>query len=484
MKSYWIVLAGLLLSSPVIAQPSSRMGYTITDYGAIGDGTRLNTLAIQRAVDSCSAHGGGRIIVPPGKFVTGSIRLFSNLEFCLEAGATLIGSPDNKDYLHQKDFGFSGPGAGSRTGILFAHDAENVSITGQGTIDGSGDLFVYRDSLQRGTDFNPIYTRQGSGYGDPQFGRADGPVLWKGDYENRPGVMLIFDGCKHVRVEGIGLRVSPNWTMAFQKCDDIRVHGISIDNDMSIPNSDGVDLYDSKNAVISDCVINSGDDAIALISSDNITVGNCVLHSRSSGIRIGYNVFNHHNSGNLLFDNIRIYDSNRGIGIFQRMDGDMTNMIFSNVIIQTRLHTGEWWGHGEPIHVSAIPGPGSKTVGKIGNIRFSHVVARAQTGIVLYGSADSRLKDITLEDIDLTIERGPLTDSYGGNIDLRPSNDLSLAIFRHDIPAVFAHGVDGLDIRHFRVHWGPNLPTWFQQEAAFPGCTGVRVEDWRNSQAR
>ena len=266
--------------------------------------------------------------------------------------------------------------------------------------------------------------------------------------------------------------------------DDIRVHGISIDNDMSIPNSDGVDLYDSKNAVISDCVINSGDDAIALISSDNITVGNCVLHSRSSGIRIGYNVFNHHNSGNLLFDNIRIYDSNRGIGIFQRMDGDMTNMIFSNVIIQTRLHTGEWWGHGEPIHVSAIPGLGSKTVGKIGNIRFSHVVARAQTGIVLYGSADSRLKDITLEDIDLTIERGPLTDSYGGNIDLRPSNDLSLAIFRHDIPAVFAHGVDGLDIRHFRVHWGSNLPTWFQQEAAFPGCTGVRVEDWRNSQAR
>ena len=84
----------------------------------------LNTTAIQSAVDSCSRHGGGRVIVPAGNFVTGSVRLFSNIEFYLEAGARLIGSPDNRDYLHQKDFGFSGPGAGSRTGILFAHDAE------------------------------------------------------------------------------------------------------------------------------------------------------------------------------------------------------------------------------------------------------------------------------------------------------------------------------------------------------------------------
>jgi len=477
MKPVWTIFLVLVLSSPVPAQPI----YNIVGYGAVGDGATLNTAAIQRAVDSCSAHGGGRIIVPAGRFVTGSVRLYSNMELCIEAGATLIGSPDNKDYLRQKDFGFSGPGAGSRTGLLFAHDAENISITGHGVIDGRGDLFVYPDSLQRGTDFAPKYTRQGSGYGDPKFGSADGPVLWKGDYESRPGVMLIFDGCKHIRVEDIGLHESPNWTIAFQSCEDVKVRGISIDNDMSIPNSDGIDLYDSKSAALSDCVINSGDDAIALISSSNIAVTNCILHSRSSGIRIGYNVFNHRNSGGLLFDNIRIYDSNRGIGIFQRMDGDMSDMVFSNMIIQTRLHTGEWWGHGEPIHISAVPGLGSKTVGKIRNVRFSHIVATAQTGIVLYGSPGSILKDITLEDIDLRIERGPLSDSYGGNIDLRPANDLSLAIFRHVIPAVFATGVDGLDIRNFRVSWGADLPEYFQKEAKFPGCTRVSVQGWRNN---
>ena len=293
--------------------------------------------------------------------------------------------------------------------------------------------------------------------------------------------MVIFSACKHVRVEDIRLRVSPNWTMAFQDCEDVKVHGISIDNDMSIPNSDGIDLYDSKNAVISDCVINSGDDAIAVISSSNLTVNNCILHSRSSGIRIGYNVFNHNNSGDLLFDNIRIYDSNRGIGIFQRMDGDMKNIVFSNMIIQTRFHTGEWWGHGEPIHISALPGLGSKTVGKISNVRFSHMTITAQNGLLFYGSKESVLEGIVLEDVRLTIERGKLSDSYGGNVDLRPVNDLSLAIFSHAIPPVFASGVDGLDIRHFRVNWGANLPSYFEKEAKFPGCTRVSLEDWRNN---
>jgi parallel beta-helix repeat protein len=489
MKLYWTFPYLLLqfafaatatAAASATAQQAPRSDYNIADFGAVGDGVTINTVAIQRAVDSCYRHGGGKIVVPAGNFVTGSVRLFSNMEVRLEAGSTLTGSPDNKDYLRQKDFGFDGMGAGSRTGILFARDAENIAITGEGAIDGQGDLFVYPDSLQAGTDFDRKYTRQGNEYGDPRFGRADGPVLWKGDYANRPGVMLIFSGCRHVRVNDIRLRQSPNWTMAFQDCQDIQVHGISIENDMSIPNSDGIDLYDSKNAVISDCRIHSGDDAIALIGSDNVVVDNCILHSRSSGVRIGYNVFNHRNSGDLLFDNIRIYDSNRGIGIFQRMDGEMSNIVFSNMIIQTRLHTGEWWGHGEPVHISAIPGPGSKTVGRIRNVRFSHLVAIAQTGIVLYGSSPGLLKDITFDDVDLTIDSGPLSGSYGGNIDLRPAGDLSLAIFRHAIPAVFAQGVDGLNIRHFHVHWGANLPSYFEKGApAFPGCSGVSIEDWR-----
>lgn len=474
------ILLLLLTSSSFASGQPRHVTFNITDFGAVGNGATVNTVAIQRTVDSCAHQGGGTVLIPPGDFVTGSVRLFSNMEVRLEAGARLTGSPDNKDYLHQQDYGFDGMGAGSRTGILFARDAENIAITGEGTIDGQGDLFVYPDSLQQGGDYDPRRTRQGIAYGDPKFGRADGPVLWKGEYANRPGVMVIFSACRHVRISGIRLSQSPNWTMAFQDCRDVKVRGISIDNDMSIPNSDGIDFYNSNGAIISDCTINSGDDAIALIGSDNITVGNCILHSRSCGIRIGYNVFDHHNSGNLGFDNIRIFDSNRGIGIFQRMDGDMSNMIFSNMIIQTRLHTGVWWGHGEPVHISAVPGLGSKTVGRISNIRFSHIIATAQTGMVLYASAPGLLREISFDDVDLTIQRGPLSDSYGGNIDLRPANDLALAIFSHRIPAILAHGVNGLDLRHFHVHWGAGLPTWIDRIGpATETSTNVKIEDWR-----
>ena len=199
--------------------------------------------------------------------------------------------------------------------------------------------------------------------------------------------------------------------------------GITIENNMNIPNSDGIDMYDSKNITISDCVIQAGDDAIAVVSSSNITATNCVLHSRSCGIRVGYNVYNDNNSGNLLFNNIRIYDSNRGIGIFQRRGGNMDNMIFSNFIISTRLHSGQWWGHGEPIHISSAPGLGAKESGSISNIRFSNINASSESGIVIYGSEKGTIGNIYFENIDLNITKSPLEAGYGGNIDLRPVNN-------------------------------------------------------------
>jgi polygalacturonase len=296
---------------------------------------------------------------------------------------------------------------------------------------------------------------------NPKFGRKDGPVMWKGVYEERPGTMVIFSNCRNIRIKDITLKDSPNWTLHFLNCIEVKVSGITINNDMNIPNSDGIDMYDSKYITISDCIINAGDDAIAVVSTDNLTVSNCVLHSRSSGIRIGYNVFNNYNSGNLLFNNIRIYDSNRGIGIFQRQEGDMKNMVFSNIIIDTRLHTGQWWGHGEPIHISALPGLGSKKVGKISNVRFSNIIATAETGMVFYGSKESVLEDIILDNVNISIKRGRLSDSYGGNIDLRPTNDISRGIFSHDIPAIYACYVKNFTLKDVQVNWGQKLPSYF-----------------------
>jgi parallel beta-helix repeat protein len=435
--------------------------YNIMRFGAKGDGKTNNTTAIQKAVDECHVNGGGKIIIPAGNFVTGTIHLYSNMNLDLEPGSVLSGSLEDKDYLYQKDFGFTGPGAGVRTGILVAHNAQNISLSGSGAINGNSSYFMYMDSLQQGTDFNSKYTRQGVEYMNSKYGQKDGPVLWKGNYDHRPGVMVIFSGCKNIRLSNIKMMESPNWTVAFLNSTDIQVRGISIENNMLIPNSDGIDLYDSKNITISDCEIQSGDDAIAVVSSSFLRASHCSLHSRSCGIRVGYNVFNNNNSGNLLFDSIRIYDSNRGIGIFQRRQGNMDSMVFSNINIGTRLHTGQWWGHGEPIHISAVPGLGSRETGSISNLRFSNITAVSESGIVIYASAKGLIRDIYLDNISLTINRSPLEDGYGGNIDLRPVNNIALGIFRHNIPAVYSAFADGLVIRRMNIYWGDGLPAYF-----------------------
>lgn len=465
MKCILLCMGLLMLQAPAFSRTvmdsAVESEYNILKYGAKPDGVTNNTMAIQRAVDDCHQHGGGKIIIPAGNFVTGTIRLYSNMNLHLEAGAELSGSPDDKDYLYQKDLGFSGPGAGSRTGILVANVAENITVSGSGTINGNGRFFMYMDSLQPGSDVNTKYTRQGRDYMDPKFGRADGPVMWKGSYEDRPGVMMIFSSCKNVRVSDIHFVESPNWTLVFINSTDIQVKGISIVNNMLIPNSDGIDLYDSKNVSISGCQIKAGDDAIAVVSSSDVNVSDCTLQSSSCGIRIGYNVFNENNSGNLHFSNIRIYDTNRGIGIFQRRAGDMDSITFTDIIISTRLHSGTWWGHGEPIHISSIAGPGSKETGIISNVRFKNISAISESGIVIYASGRGLIRDIYFDNVNLTIQDSHLEQGYGGNMDLRPVNNPSLAVFSHNIPALYSTFADGLVIRDMNVYWGSGLPTYF-----------------------
>ncbi|HWK05161.1 MAG TPA: glycosyl hydrolase family 28 protein [Puia sp.] len=468
---------GMLVFFPGYSQKAADGFFNIKNYGARGDGHTLDTKGINKAIAACVKAGGGTVCVPAGTFVTGTFQLFSNVNLFLSPGAVILASENTNDYLFQTDYGFSGSGAGGKKlGIIFADRAENVSVTGTGVIDGRAAAYFYMDSVQVSGEEDNKYTRQGKNYMSSAKGNRDAPVMWRGEFGNRPGTQLIFHACKRVTIRDITVRNANDWTMDLNACDNVKVLGISIDNDMSLPNSDGIDMYDSKNVIISDCDVRAGDDAIAVISTSNLKVTNCNLVSRSSGIRIGYNGFNDNNSGNLLFDNIRIYGSNRGIGIFQRRRGNMENMLFSNMIIDTRLYPGQWWGHGEPIHISALPGIGSKEVGTLSNIRFTNIIARGEEGIVLYGSEESRLRDISFDNVQLTLVRGPLTDLYAGNFDLRATNDPKQAIFKHDIPAMYARYVKGLTVKGMEVKWDVSLPDYFTNALAIDHFEGVRIE--------
>ena len=460
--------------------------FNIKNYGATGDGHTLDTRSINNAIAACVKAGGGTVLVPAGTFVTGTFQLFSNINLFLAPGSVILASENTNDYLLQTDYGFSGSGAGGKKlGIVFAVNAVNVSITGTGTIDGRASSFMYMDSVQVSSPEDSKYARQGSRYMDADKDKEEAPVMWKGEYGNRPGTQIIFHNCKKVLLRDINIRNANDWTMDLNACDDAKVLGISIDNNRSVPNSDGIDMYDSRNVIIANCDVRAGDDAIAVISTSNLAVTNCNLHSRSCGIRIGYNAFNDNNSGNLLFDNIRIYGSNRGIGIFQRRKGNMENMVFSNMIIDTRLYPGQWWGHGEPIHISALPGIGSDKVGTISHIRFTNILARGEEGIILYGSKESVLEDISFDNVQIMILKGHRTNNNAGNFDLRPTNDRKLSIFKHDIPALYAKYVHGLTVKDFKVQWDSSLPDYFThaiscdhfQQLVIDGFTGSAGPD-------
>jgi polygalacturonase len=447
-RSLWsLVFTLALLSILAGSAAAQRRVFNIADYGAKGDGKTLNTTAIHEAIQACAQAGGGTVYVPTGEFRTGTVVLASNVHLLIEAGGVLKGSDRTSDYLAEGN---------NRFGLILARNAENVAITGHGTLDGNGTAFMDLNKKRIDDDFDGKFIRQGKSYmyGDKEMG--DGPVF----PNERPGDMFIFSECKNLLIRDVTIKDSPMWTIHVADSDGTDIIGVRILNGISYANNDGIHCTSSRNIHISDCQISAGDDGICVTGfgpkkgvSENVTVSNCTIQSRSSGIRVGYG---DNSIRNCLFQNLVIYGSNRGLGIFSRDRGDIENIQFSNITIETRLHTGHWWGHGEPIHVSAVPIYENVTSGEIRNIRFTDITARSESGIVIHGLKEKPIKNLIFRDLRLTLLPSPLSATYGGNFDLRPALDKAWAIFKHDIPGLFGRYVNGLNIEGFDLEWvGP-----------------------------
>jgi hypothetical protein len=453
-----ITAAFLIPHSLLNAEDSVQSSvFNVRTFGARGDGGTLDTRAIQAAFDACGKAGGGTVFFPSGTYVSGTLRMGGRTTLHLDAGAVLSASRDTSHYGYQfayglmslSSFGVSGSGAGRRTGLIVVKDAEDVAITGQGTLDGNGDSFFDFRNPHKGMDFDPRLTRQGELFLNPKYGLTEGPFLAYAGWDDRPGTLVIFWNCRRVRLNDITIRNAPNWAVHFQNCDDINVSGISIENSPLLPNDDGIDVYDSRNVRISGCRLSAGDDCIAVIGSENVTVSNCVMKSRSAGIRIGYGS---RDVRNCTFQNVVIDTSNRGIGIFVRGKGSVENVFFSDVIIRTRLSNGHWWGKGEPVHISILPYGGSES-GHVRTVRFSNMTAEGENGLVLYGCKEGMIEDVGFDKVLLRIGPGANNDLIGGNFDLRPSESMESSIFKHGIPGIFGRFIRGLTIRDSELQW-------------------------------
>ncbi len=286
---------------------------------------------------------------------------------------------------------------------------ENVAITGRGTFDGRGTWFHEMDEPLRGhsgeSDGHPLISnapheaRQGEDYLDPERGTEEWPRA-KSDF--RPGPMFFFEDATNVRLETITLRDMPGWTISLHDCEEADIHGLDIDNHMQIPNCDGISIMDSRNVHISDCSIRSCDDSITIGSRPDgdgptagITVTNCTLSSAACAIKFGSET--HGPIRDCLFENCVIRDSNRGLGIQHRDEGDLENVLFSNIVLETGLLPGPWWGKAEPIYVTSVPRDDETDLGCVRNIRFSNIVARSENGVLVYAHDDADMANVTLE---------------------------------------------------------------------------------------
>jgi polygalacturonase len=444
----FIVALALTAFAAVAADNSGS--YNVLDYGAKGDGTNNDTAAVQQAVDACAANGGGQVILPGGKtFLTGAITLRSGVDFQLARGAVLRGSARWQDY----------GGAGA---LLFAKDANNISISGDGVLDGN-DKAVWQklaDELAGGNVNRPGWWPQSfCGVWWP-FGRS---AADKSLVPGRP-MQIILIGCQQARVRDITIRNAPSWTIHTIGCDDLVIDSISILNDWNVPNNDGIDLDHCRNVRVANCHIDTADDGIVIKNtpnfasygrSENITVTGCTIASRSCALKLD-EIYTSPGVRNVVFDACVIFRSNRGLCIQSRDEGDIENILFSNITIETQLQPSKWWGAGEPIHISHLPRNPNTKLGHVRQIRFSNILCKGESGIYLHGNAAQPIEDIVFDNV--RVEVGKTTDVPGGFYDDRPIGGASAGgqftgIYTNSIAGIFAREVNGLTLRNMQVVW-------------------------------
>jgi hypothetical protein len=449
----------------------------VLDFGVIADGKTKNTAAITQAIQAANQIGGGEVVFPPGTCVTGTFPMLSNVTLNLQAGAVLRGSTELADYGDSSAFGFdhnygtSSSGEGDKVGMIVARDVTNVAIVGQGVIDGnSSEFFDFRvPHISRDFDV----TRKPLAFTAAMEMTESGPVEVKPT--GRPGTMIIFSHCMNILVRDITLKNAPNWTLHMQNTENAIVTGLRVSNDLRIPNNDGMDCMHCRDVHVSDCNIATGDDDFAFVGSDNVSVANCSLFSNSSGIRL-------EDTRDSTFSDLVIH-SNRGLGVYERGSGETANVLFSNLVIDSHLISGHWWGKGEPILIASA---GTADRG-VHDVVFANIVATAENGILLFGTHPDAIRSIRFDGIKLTI-RPPspaLANAVGGNFDLRwVAKGPSEGIFKHDIAALYGHNLKDLRIKDFQLVWNDKLPAYFANAIALEDFSEVSIDGFTGRQAQ
>ena len=388
--------------------------FDIRKFGAVAGGKSLCSQAIATAVDKCTMAGGGRVLIPDGIWLTGSIYLESNVELHLSDGAELRFSQNFDDYLPPVFMQRGGVRCYGYCPFIYANGSENIAITGKGTLNGQGEVWWPWKDRQPGMT---ALFRAGA-KGTPVKERV---YASEADGVRPPFIQPI--NCRNVLIEGVRLIKGPSWNIHPVCCEELIVRGVEIDTHG--PNNDGIDPDSCKNVLIEDCTLDTGDDCICLKSGrdqdgwavgkpcENVVVRRCRTKHGHGGI-----VFGSEMSGgirNVFVEDCNFTGTDRGIRIKSTpgRGGFIENLWFQNIEMDKI--------RGEAIHITLryVRVKKSKYQPRIRNINISNVsCAKAKRAIDIEGLEVNYIQDLKLENIRMKAQRG-LSAEYARNLKLK-----------------------------------------------------------------
>ncbi len=444
---------GLEFSMPVVQEPSiPDNGCYVTEFGAIGNGIANNREAFEKAIEAMVERGGGRVVVPRGIWLTGPIVLKSNIDLHLDAGALIIFSKDFDEYPIIKT-SFEGLETYRCLSPISGNDLENIAITGEGIIDGSGDAWrpvkrekmtdrQWRDLIRSGgvvsDDGRIWYPSEKSKNGDrrdnfnvPNF---SDPEKYESVKDFLRPVMVSLVRCKKVLIDGPTFQNSPAWNIHPLMCEDVIMRNTTVRNPWYSQNGDGLDLESCKNALIYNNNFDVGDDAICFKSgkdedgrkrgmpTENVIVTNNIVFHGHGGFTVGSETSGgmknvHISNCTFIGTDIGLrFKSTRGRG------GVVENIYISNIDminIPTEAIRFNLFYEGE----SPIPDNGEEvnssdeseithveadeTTPSFRNIHMRNIkVSRSKTAAFFQGLPEMKLQNVSLENSVFESEEG------------------------------------------------------------------------------
>ena len=417
-------------SAPASAEPAPvrKTVFDIRDYGASGDATTVNTAAIQKAIDACTAGGGGQVLVAGGRFVTGTIYLKDNVTLHISPDAALLGSTNIADYATDTHKNIYAGEPHMDRCLIFARGAVNIGLTGSGMIDGRGEKGNFPNQADPG--------------------------------KSRPMLLRFFE-CTGIRMRDLTLTNPASWTSAWLYCNDIVVESVTI-RSRANGNGDGLDFDGCRNVRVSNCLFDTSDDSICLQASRadrpsrNVVINNCVMQSKWAAIRIGLSSLG--NLEDVTVSNCIFHDiADAGLKIQMCEGGVMKNMLFSNIVMRNVprpvFMTFNRWRMGVD-SPKEVPPPKAMSDFQFSHIRVDNSErANIPTGFVLSGIPGGFMENISFDDISLTTSGGGTAEqaairSLPEFVDRRPE----FGVLGKDVPfaGFYARHVRGLTLSNVR----------------------------------